>query len=352
MNILIIPDPTAPNGEDALCREVSRRSLPRGHRTSVQAVPNGPLAAVIEELSAASFASKADLVLLNSLQPAPLLAARQAGKKLAIRLIDAYTGASAQALAEISGLAFQADLLIIPSRFLEDQVLSWPRNGAHGPPKIAVIPYAYDKIRAQQITVVTMRASRPSGFPLVTAGVLNEATRPGMETLLASLTRLRMDCHLTVIGEGPALPALRARAERLVVSDKVTFAGGMPHDKIMEFLRASKAYVDPCGLDGFPMLALHAMSEGCPVVAVRAGALPELVNDGENGLLFPMGEAMALSEAVVTLSSVRGMSLKLIAGGIATVERHSWEATVASILTALESVVGASHTNGTPAPRP
>src|ERR1019366_4652415 len=106
----------------------------------------------------------------------------------------------------------------------------------------------------------------------------------------------------------------------------------------MEYLRAAKAFIEPSGGQGFPSLALHAMSEGCPVVGAAAGALPEIVRDGENGLLYRPRDAGSLCEQIVTLASPPGLSLKLIAAGVRTVERHSWDATVAAALDAIESV--------------
>jgi len=75
------------------------------------------------------------------------------------------------------------------------------------------------------------------------------------------------------------------------------------------------------------------------VIAARAGALQELIRDGQNGLLFDPGNALALSEAIVTLSSVRGLSLGLIAEGIKTVGSHSWDLTVEAVFDALQSLL-------------
>ena len=332
MRLLLISDPTSPLGEDAFCREIAKRAEARGHSTSVQTIPNGPLEATLDKLSATGFALASDAVVVNSLQPAALLAAKAAGKKTVLRLVDSYTGASSAALSEVKGLALKSDLILVPSDYLASIVRSWGGNG-----QVRTVPYAYDRIMAQQIALVTMRASRNT-FQLVCASPLDESTRPGLDTLLTALSRLRLDCHLTLIGEGPAQAALEERARQLVCSDRVSFLPPMPHPKMMEFFRAAKAYVDPCGLDGYPWLTLHALSEGCPVIAVRAGALPELIRHDDNGLLFQPGDAQGLSEAIVSLFSVRGMSLRLIAEGIKTVGSHTWDRTIDAVFTALEGI--------------
>ncbi len=334
MKLLLVPDPTAPNGEDALCREVSSRAVSMGHEAAIRAVPNGPLEAVTEGLCASGFAADSDVVIVNSLQPAPMAAARSASRKLVVRLVDSYIGASPQALAEIKKTAFQADLLLVPSRFMEKIVGGWAREGNSGSgatPLVRQVPYAYDKIRAKQISLVTMRASRPTGFPIVAASPLTEIHRPGLETLISAVSRLRLDIHLTIVGEGPALERLKEFCRQVVASDKVHFIPRMEHDELMEYFRAAKVYVDPSSLEGFPMLTLHALSEGCPVVAARAGATEEFIEHRINGLFFPPGDVPALSEAIMTLASEKGLSLKLIEGGVKTVERHSWDATVKAL---------------------
>src|SRR5579883_1605586 len=98
MRILLIPDPTAPEGEDAFCREIGKRAPARGHETRVQVIPNGPLAETVDRLGATGFALNSDVVVVNSLQPAALLAARAAGCKTAIRLIDSYAGVPEESL--------------------------------------------------------------------------------------------------------------------------------------------------------------------------------------------------------------------------------------------------------------
>jgi glycosyltransferase involved in cell wall biosynthesis len=172
----------------------------------------------------------------------------------------------------------------------------------------------------------------------VSAGSFNRATRPGFETLLAALSRLRLDWHLTLVGAGPELGALQERAQQLVLGDRLQLLPPMAHEKLMEYFRSAKAFIEPSGLDGFPTLALHAMSEGCPVIAARAGAVTELIIDQQNGLLFNPGDAQGLSEVVTTLASVRGLSLSLIADGIKTVEKRTWDSTVDATFAALEKL--------------
>ncbi len=334
MRLLLIPDPSSPNGEDAFCREIAKRASARGHSARMEMAPSGPPASAAQELVSHGFANDCDAVVINSLQPAALIAAKALSRPTVLRLIDSYVGAPPDSLAEVKRLAAAADLLLLPSRHLLSLVVGW------GVPeeRMRVIPYAYDQILAQQIALVTVRAARARGFPIVTAGVVDETSLPGFETVLSAVSRLRMDVHVTIIGDGPSLPALKARAQALMLGDRATFLGELAHLKKMEYFRSAKAFVEPTGRHGFPSLALHALSEGCPVLGARAGALPEFIRDGENGLLFPPDDAAALAEHIITLNTTPGLSLRLIAEGVRTVERHSWDATVAAALDAIETL--------------
>ncbi len=324
MKILLVPDPESPYGEDAFCRELSGRAASRGHEA---VLAGGPPEGLAPQCAAA------DAVLINSFQPAAIRSAREAGRKAAVRLIDSFGEVPAADLPPLLESLSLADRILVPSRYLADLAGSWGLTGRARP-----VPYAYDRVMANQIALVTMRASRPADFQIVTTCRFSEACRPGLEMLMTAAGRLRFDWHLTVMGEGPILPSIKSRAQQLLPAGRVLFPGPLPHLKIMEFFRTAKVYVNPNGGEGFPAMSLYALSEGCPVVAPRCGAVPELITDGKNGMLFNAGDPASLSAALTTLWSVRGLSLQLIAEGVKTVERHTWDATVAAAFDALEEL--------------
>jgi glycosyltransferase involved in cell wall biosynthesis len=334
MRILLVQDPASPYGDDAFCRELARRAPARGHETGIETLPPGSPEEVLAKLTAAGFARDADVVLINSYQSAPILAAAAAGKKTAVRLIDSFAELPESALSPIRDCLHKASCLLVPSRYLQERVHSW-----NGGLRTHIVPYAYDHVRAHQIALVTMRSSRPADFQIVTTCKFGETCRPGLEMLLTAIQRLRFDWHLTLIGQGPILDSIKERVGHMLPAQRVIFTGELPHAKIMEFFRTAKAYVHPGGPEGFPAMSLYALSEGCPVVAPRAGAVPELLVDGKNAMLFTPGDAGSLAQALVTLRSIRGLSLQLIAEGVRTVELHTWDATINAAFEALEGLL-------------
>jgi glycosyltransferase involved in cell wall biosynthesis len=125
----------------------------------------------------------------------------------------------------------------------------------------------------------------------------------GHLVLLRALAQARTrvpNLTLDVAGRGPLAPALQAYARELGLTDAVRFLGFVsPVDAAIE---GTAIVVVPSLGEGFGMVALEAMERARPVIASAVGGLPEIVADGETGLVVPPGEAEALAEAIVALA--------------------------------------------------
>ena len=105
--------------------------------------------------------------------------------------------------------------------------------------------------------------------------------------------------HFLVVGEGVLRSGLEERAGELGLGDSVTFAGWRAD--IPAALAAMDAYVMPSHFEGGPTSVLEAMAMGLPVVATRVGMVPEVVDDGESGLIVAPGDVPALAESMSRL---------------------------------------------------
>lgn len=123
----------------------------------------------------------------------------------------------------------------------------------------------------------------------------------GLDTLLDAVARAAVPgLRVELAGDGPLRDELEAQAERVGLGDTVTFLGRVaPAGPVME--RAAVVVVPSLG-EGFGMVALEAMERGRAVIASAVGGLPEIVVDGETGLLVPPGDAEALAGAIRTLA--------------------------------------------------
>ena len=103
---------------------------------------------------------------------------------------------------------------------------------------------------------------------------------------------------LLVIGEGPVKAAAIAAAKRLGISDRITFAGWMktPAD-VTHAMRSGRVFVMNSLSEGGPRTALEAMACGLPVVSTMVGVMPDVIQDGKNGL-FTTGKPKDLADKI------------------------------------------------------
>ncbi len=105
--------------------------------------------------------------------------------------------------------------------------------------------------------------------------------------------------RLVLVGDGPDRPAAQALAAERGVADRVHFLGSQ--DAVEKILPCADLFVLPSEYESFGLAALEAMACGVPVVATRAGGLPEVVADGETGELCDIHEADCLVKVILRL---------------------------------------------------
>ncbi|MEM8737023.1 MAG: glycosyltransferase [Planctomycetota bacterium] len=115
------------------------------------------------------------------------------------------------------------------------------------------------------------------------------------------------DMRLTIVGGGPEDAALRALAQELGVSGRVTFAGSEPNHVVRERMGRAAAVVLPCreasdgDRDGIPVVLMEAMARGLAVVSGDLVTIRELVTDNTTGLMVEPGSVDRLRDALVRL---------------------------------------------------
>jgi glycosyltransferase involved in cell wall biosynthesis len=130
------------------------------------------------------------------------------------------------------------------------------------------------------------------------------APQKGIDTAIRALAIVRRthpDAVLVALGEGPERPALERLARELAVADALIMPGRV--GDVAALYRRCELLVHTARWEGFGLAMLEAMLAGKPVVAARAGAAPELVEDGRTGSLAPADDPAALAEAIVALLS-------------------------------------------------
>jgi N-acetyl-alpha-D-glucosaminyl L-malate synthase BshA len=105
--------------------------------------------------------------------------------------------------------------------------------------------------------------------------------------------------RLMLIGDGPDRSAAEHLALRLGVADRIHFLG--KQDNVNELLPLADLMLMPSEMESFGLAALEAMACSVPTIATRVGGVPELVDDGVNGMLFPLGDVESMAAAAINL---------------------------------------------------
>lgn len=152
--------------------------------------------------------------------------------------------------------------------------------------------------------------------------------KKGFDQLLGAvklLTDAKVDCRLTIAGDGPRRRHLQRLARRLMITDLVRFPGFVPHDDVDRLLLDSDIFVMPCVIapsgdrDGIPTVIMEALLRRVPVVATDVSGIPELIQNDITGLLVAQRDPAALAAAIRRLAADRDFAIALAERGRAVV---------------------------------
>jgi N-acetyl-alpha-D-glucosaminyl L-malate synthase BshA len=111
--------------------------------------------------------------------------------------------------------------------------------------------------------------------------------------------RRAMPATLVMVGDGPERPEAESEAKELGVAEDVKFLGRL--DSVAMLLQGCELFLLPSTTESFGLAALEAMACGAVVVATRVGGIPEVVDDGIDGILEPVGSVEAMGRRAVDL---------------------------------------------------
>jgi glycosyltransferase involved in cell wall biosynthesis len=184
-------------------------------------------------------------------------------------------------------------------------------------------------------------AERRPGRIIATASA--DVPLKGLVFLVEAVAKLRTErrCDLVVVGKAASNGAVRAAIDRYGVGDSVRFETGIDRLRLVELYAEAVVAVVPSLYEGFSLPALEAMSCRLPVVATKAGALPEVVGrDGDAALLVPPGDAGALAAAMGRLLDDASLRVRMGAAGRRRIlDHYTWEVSARATVDHYEEVV-------------
>jgi len=207
--------------------------------------------------------------------------------------------------------------MVAETRFARDWALS-KQPAAH----IALIPHPLRQVFLEQAAPRFERR-------ILSVGGLDD--RKGMDTIVKAFAQVPDPAaRLTLVGDGPLREKLVALAAALGVAERVEFTGSLDADGIIREMNRAGAFVIASRMDTSPNVLTEAHAVGLPVIGTRVGGIPEMIDEGQDGLLVPVDDANALADRMQCLLADPARARRMGAAGREKVRRWNDPGAVAA----------------------
>lgn len=156
-------------------------------------------------------------------------------------------------------------------------------------------------------------------------GIGRLVKQKGFDVLLRAFAEAKLDSHdLLLAGDGEELSSLEGLISELGLAGRAHLTGRAGRAKAMALFKGCDFFVLPSRLEPQGIVNLEAMAAGRPVIATRVGGVPEIVLEGETGLLVPPEDSGALAEAMRRLAGDPGLRERLGSAGANRATEFTW----------------------------
>jgi glycosyltransferase involved in cell wall biosynthesis len=219
----------------------------------------------------------------------------------------------------------------VPSRYLQEQMKPYGDELLLLPNALDLQRYRFRIRTGAQPRLVWLRAFHdvynPSLAPRVIAALVEEFP----EITLSMVGRDKKD---------GSFQATRLMAGKLGVTAHMEFPGGIAKSEVPLWLDQYDVFLNTTNIDNTPVSVMEAMASGLCVVSTNVGGIPYLLDDEEDALLVPPGDAEAMAQAIRRVLSDHGLAERLSRNARAKVERFDLSAVASQWVELLETVAG------------
>lgn len=219
-------------------------------------------------------------------------------------------------------VARSATRVIVPSEYLKNIVATWgtsasPSTGIQSE-KIEVIYNATSIKEIGKVPEVVAKLPRPL---VVNIGRL--VPWKHVDGVIDAVSSV-FSTALAIIGDGPEYEALARRANEKLV-ERAILTGSLSHEDTLAVMKSADVLVLNSSYEGLSHLLIEAFMLGVPVIATRVGGNPEVITDGVDGILVPVGDTPALAHAIALVFGDEKMRARLSARAKESSRRFSTE---------------------------
>ncbi len=210
--------------------------------------------------------------------------------------VDEFQADAGGASVRVLRLARDAELkhaahVFTPSAYLRELAVSWGVD----PARVSVLPNP-----APSLPELAPREELRASFGLHGPTLAFAGRLTAQKSLRVALEAVAAveGVELLIAGEGDERPALERDIAELGLGGRVRLLGTQPRARVVQLFAAADASILSSSWENFPHTVVEALAAGTPVLATATGGVAEVVRDGENGLLVPVGDAVALGQAI------------------------------------------------------
>jgi glycosyltransferase involved in cell wall biosynthesis len=218
-----------------------------------------------------------------------------------------------------------------PSAYLRELAISWGVDAD----RVSVLPNPAPSLPPLQPRNELRLGFELNGPTLAFAGRLTaqKSLRVALEAVAAN-----EGVTLLIAGEGDERSQLDRDVAELGLQSRVHFLGALPRERVVELFAAADASILSSSWENFPHTVVEALSAGTPVLATATGGVAEVVRDGINGLLVPLGDTAALADAVRRFFGDEALRKRLRANAAPSVDDYAPERVFARLEETLRRV--------------
>lgn len=185
-----------------------------------------------------------------------------------------------------------ADAVRVVSSRIKKSISNFMRSGV----PITVLPIFVDVARAMETKASEKKFPQFEKTLLIASRLSREKNIGTAIGALQIVLKKYPATGLVIVGEGPELKNLKSLVKERSLEPQVVFEGW--HDNLFPYFRSADLFLLPSLYEGYGMTVVEALSQECPVIMTDVGCAGDIVKDGQNGLVVPVGDTKALAGAI------------------------------------------------------
>jgi len=213
-------------------------------------------------------------------------------------------------------LLASSDRIVAPSRSFQNDVCGI------FPDLKEKTTFIHNSVDLTELNGASPHISRHDRSPYILCIAMHNEKK-GLDVLLRAFKHVhhtQPSIKLVLVGDGPLRKQLEHLASSLEIRDRVNFLGLQGRIEVRQLLHDCEIFVLPSRSEPFGIAIVEAMACKKPVVATTAGGIPEIIDNGKNGILVPSDDVEALADALITILKDRDLRVAFATNGYSTVQ--------------------------------